>query len=87
MAIPIAPKKTPVVPKNLPPGAVAVPMEDGSLVTVREKPKTLGRGDSEIELRRLSPEEKAQRRMRRNLILGAFCMVIMGVVALVMMWT
>ncbi|MDX1944735.1 MAG: hypothetical protein SFU86_04945, partial [Pirellulaceae bacterium] len=82
VAIPAAPQKAPV----LAPGAVAMPTPDGGVVAVRDKPKTLGRGDSEIELRRLSPEEKARRRFRRNLILGTVCVVILLTVAFVLGW-
>jgi hypothetical protein len=85
VAIPAAPQKAPALPKNLPFGAVAVPTAEG-YVAVREKPKVIGEGMNEMELRRLSPEEKQARRFKRNLILGVFCLIVMLVVGLIMAW-
>lgn len=86
VAIPDAPRMMLPPPENLAPGAVAVPTEDGGYVTVRETPKTIGKGDDEIELRRLTPEEKAKRRFRRNVIMFTVCMAILGIFSLVMMY-
>jgi uncharacterized protein YbaR (Trm112 family) len=86
VAIPKAPKKLPVVPGNLPAGAIAVPTPEGGFVTVRETPKTIGRGDEAIEVRRLTPEEKARRRLRNNLIIGGFCLAVIVIVVVVLMW-
>jgi hypothetical protein len=85
VAIPAAPKKAAALPANLPSNAVAIPTAEG-YVTVRDKPKVIGEGMNEIELRRLSPEEKAARRFKRNLILGAFCLIVIFVVALILVW-
>ena len=84
VALPTAPRMMLPPPENLAPGAVAVPTEDGGYVTVRETPKTIGKGDDEIELRRLTPEEKAKRRMRRNIIMFCICMALLGIITAVM---
>ena len=70
----------------MPPGAITVPTPDGSFVTVRETPKIIGHGDEEIEVRRLTPQEKEQRRFRRNLILGAICLAIILAVFAALVW-
>ena len=49
-----------------------------------EQTRVLGDGGAEIELRRLTPEEKARRRFRRNLILFGVCLAILMVVVYVM---
>ena len=86
MAIRQAPKKAPVLPANLPAGAIAVPTPGGGFVTVRETPKTIGEGDDAIEVRRLAPEEKARRRLRNNLIVGGFCLLVILIVVVVLIW-
>jgi hypothetical protein len=53
---------------------------------VRDKPKTIGQGNDEVELRKLSPEERARRRFRYNLLVWTFCFVILFVVFLVLVW-
>ena len=74
------------MPSNLPAGAIAVPTPEGGFVTVRETPKTIGHGDDAIEVRRLSPEEKARRRLRNNLIVGGFCLAVIVIVVVVLIW-
>jgi len=64
----------------LPPGTIALPTEDGSVMVVTESPKTVGSGEEAIEVRRLSPEEKARRRFRRNMILWSLCILVLLVV-------
>jgi hypothetical protein len=86
VAIPQAPKRPRPLPSNLPAGAIPVPTLVGGFVAIQEKPKTVGAGDDEFEVRRLTPEEKAKRRFRRNIIMGAFCLAILVVVMLLMMW-
>jgi hypothetical protein len=86
VALPRAPKKAPVVPANVPAGAIVVPTPDGGFVTVQEKPKTIGYGDEEVEVRRVSPEEKARRRLRNNLIFGGFCLLIILAVVFFLLW-
>jgi hypothetical protein len=86
VAIPQAPRKAPVLPSNLPAGAIAVPTPEGGFVTVRETPKTIGQGDEAIEVRRLTPEERARRRLRNNLIVGGFCLLVIVIVVVVLIW-
>ena len=83
--IPAAPRKSAVAAANLPAGAIAVPTPDGGFVTVRETPKTIGQGEDAVEIRRLSPEERARRRLRNNLIMGSFCLIVIIVVVIVLM--
>jgi hypothetical protein len=83
--IPAAPKPGPLA-ANLPPGTAAVPTPDGGFVTIKETPRTIGAGDDEIEVRRLSSTEKSARRFRRNLILWGICLAILFVVLVAMMW-
>mgnify|MGYP003345685553 CR=1 FL=1 len=56
---------------------VVIPTEDGDYVAVREPVKTVGKGSEEIELRRLSPEERLQRRLVTNAIMIFFCLTIL----------
>lgn len=86
VAIPEAPKKSPVLPSNLPAGAIPVPTPEGGFVTVLQKPKTIGHGDDAIEVRRLSPEEKARRRLRNNLIVASLCLIVIVIVAVAFLW-
>ena len=39
------------------------------LARIKDRPKVVGEGDDAVEVRRLSPEEKARRRAVRNVIL------------------
>jgi hypothetical protein len=77
VAIPRAPQRLPQIPQNVASGAVVVPTADGGYVAVRESPKVIGSGDDELEVRRLAPEEKARRRLRRNLMLWTFCLLVL----------
>lgn len=60
-------------------GPIVLPTEDGGYVTLRDPVKTIGHGDEEIELRTLSPEEKARRKLKRNLILWGFGLLLIAV--------
>lgn len=86
MAIPAAPRRGPLTPIQLPAGTSAVPTPGGGFVTIKDTPKTIVHGDEEIEVRRLTPEEKAQRRFRRNLILGCICLAILFAVVVAFVW-
>lgn len=62
--------------------AVLIPLETGGYMAVREPVKTVRHRGEEIELRKLTPEEKAQRKLVRNLFLFVFSIVILlGVMA------
>ena len=41
--------------------------------------KTVGKPGQEIELRRRTPEEKARRRLVKNLVMGGVCLVVLAV--------
>jgi hypothetical protein len=58
---------------------ISVPTEDGGYVTLRDPVKTVGRGDDAIELRTLSPEERARRKLKRNLVLWGFGLLIISI--------
>jgi hypothetical protein len=62
-----------------------LPTADGRYTTVREVTKTVGYGHEEVELRRLSDEEKTRRRFIRNLILVVISLAIIGFTFYVMM--
>jgi hypothetical protein len=73
------------IPTRSPRQAILIPTEHG-LVGVHEPVKTIVRGDEEIELRRLTPEEKARRRLIRNAIFIGFCLLTLIVVMLMLSW-
>jgi len=58
---------------------LVIPAEDGTLVTLREPVKTVGEGDEEIELRSLTPEEKERKRLKKNVIVWGFGLVIIAI--------
>ena len=58
---------------------IVIPTEDGELVAVHERAKTVGKPGQEIELRRRTPEEKARRRLVKNLVMGGFCLIVLAV--------
>ncbi len=66
--------------------SVVLPTEDGGYVTVREPVKTIGRGDEAIELRTLSPEEKARRKLKKNLVLWGFGLLIIGITLVLLLF-
>jgi len=60
---------------------IVIPTEDGGYAKLHEPVKTVAIGDAEMELRRLSPEEKAKRRNRKSLIMltvGMIFLLVMG---------
>ena len=56
---------------------VYIPTTEGKFVAVHEPVKTVARGANEVQLRRLSPEQKAHRRRRRTLVTWAICVTIL----------
>lgn len=86
VAIPEAPRKSAPLPTNVPAGAVVVPTPDGGYATLRKKSKTVGKGEGEVELKELSPEEKRKKRLRYNLVMWSVCFLILFVVFLVLAW-
>ena len=78
-------------PTQLPPnapqtaeGTVAIPSEDGGYVTVREKTKTVEFHGEEVEVRRLTPEEKQRKRLIKNIIMACLGILFLSVVTLVL---
>jgi len=63
---------------------VLIPTERG-LVGVHEPVKTIQHRGQEVELRKLTPEEKSRRRIVRNAILFTFCVIALIVVAALFM--
>jgi len=59
------------------PTALASQPADALLIAVKDAPKVIGSGDDEVEVRRLSPEEKARRRFRKSLILWTVCLLVL----------
>lgn len=48
-------------------------------IRLREPVKTVARGDDEVELRRLTPEERARRKMIKNVVLWGLGFVIIAI--------
>ena len=75
---------------SVPPGDPPQPATDTDTDTdtdtmrFREPVRTIGSGDRVIELRRLSPEEKASRRGRRNLVMLLSGLSILMVIVLLL---
>jgi ribosomal protein S27E len=65
------------VPLPPAPRPVLVPPTGGQAIAIVEKPKVIGQGENEVEVKRLSPEEKARRRMVRNVILFVIGLMIL----------
>jgi len=66
---------------------IVVPTQDAGLVTVREPVKRIGAGDDALELRSMTPEEKARWRFKKNLILWAVGLAIIGITVVVLLMT
>lgn len=62
-----------------------IPTERG-YVGIHEPVKTVQHRGEEVALRKLTPEEKARRRVVRNTILFAFCILTLIVVTALFMW-
>lgn len=62
-----------------------IPTEDGGQVTLREPVKVVGHGAKAVELRRLSADEKAKRKTKRNILMLVICAAMMGLV-LAIVW-
>lgn len=64
---------------------IAITAEDGSQVTLREPVKKVGTGADAVELRSLTREEKARRRRLTNIIMFAFCLLVLGISLMVLL--
>jgi hypothetical protein len=65
-------------------GTVAIPTEDGGFVTVRDSVKTVEFQGEEVEVRRLTPEEKQRRRFIKNIIMAILGTLFLAVVTIVL---
>ncbi len=65
-------------------GTVAIPTEDGSVVAVKDKVKTVEFHGEEVELRRLTPEEKQRRRLIKNIIMAFLGILFLAIVTIVL---
>jgi hypothetical protein len=65
---------------------ILIPTEEGGYVTVREPVKTVGVGEKEVELKVLTPAEKAKRRLIRSAIVGGFCLIVLFVTMVLLYW-
>jgi hypothetical protein len=62
------------------PKPISIPVGgDPSAIQIRETVKTVGVGDDAVELNSLSPEERARRRLKKNLILWTFGLIVIGI--------
>ena len=86
VALPDAP---PPAPKPMPaaaPGRLVLPTPDGDYVTVENKEgvKTISSKGEEIEIRKLSPEERARRRRVKNAVMFTIAILLLAVVIFIM---
>lgn len=86
VALPDAP---PPAPKPMPvaaAGQLVVRTPDGDYVTVENKEgvKTISSQGEEIEIRKLSPEERARRRRVKNIVMFTFAIVLLLIVIVIM---
>lgn len=71
---------------RIPSDAVAVlSTEDGELVPLRNPVKTIGKPGEEIELRQLTPVERARRRLIRNTVMATVCLLLLTLVFVVLL--
>jgi hypothetical protein len=66
VAVPVAPARFPR----------AEPVSAGT-IAVQDSPRVIRSGDEEVEVRRLSAEEKSRRRFRKSLILWTICLLVL----------
>jgi hypothetical protein len=67
------------------PDTVVIPTDDGRYVAVRQKEKTIRFKGEEVEVRRLTPEEKARKRFVKNVVMGLFGIAVLAAVAIILM--
>jgi hypothetical protein len=70
---------TPERPVSGPARPISVSSGDAGLFNLREPVRTVGVGDDAIELKSLSPEEKARRRLKKNILLWGIGLVVIGI--------
>lgn len=75
----------PLPPTNVPKDAVLIETEDGGYVALREPVKTVGTGANERELHVLTPEQKAKRRIIRNLVVFSVGLTVLFVIFMLLM--
>ncbi|MCA9155207.1 MAG: hypothetical protein KDA38_10495 [Planctomycetales bacterium] len=60
-------------------GSILIPTADGGQVAVREPVKTISAHGEEVELRQRTPEERAARRFRKNLVIWTLGILLVGI--------
>lgn len=89
-AAPTPSTPVPSTPSQRPTGggkSLVIPTEDGTFVTLRDPIKTVGEGDEEMELKSLSPEEREKKKLKKNLIVWGFGLVIIAITLYVLLMT
>ncbi len=84
-AVPGPPAPLPVSSGPTRPIPVTPRPVSGPVTPIEERSKTIGRGDEKVELRKLTPEERAQRRRTRNLIMGVMFVGILLAVFIILL--
>jgi hypothetical protein len=64
---------------------IVLPTPEGGQVRLREPTKVVGSGDDTLELRSRSSVEKEKWRLKKNLILWAFGLLILGLTIIILM--
>jgi hypothetical protein len=64
---------------------VILPSPDGGFMKVREAVKTVEFGGEEVELRKLTPEEKARRRLFRTIFMAIFGLAFLTAMAILLL--
>jgi hypothetical protein len=52
--------------------------ETGQPILIHDAPTTVRQGDQIVQLRRLTPEEKARRRVIKNIFVVLLCAAVLG---------
>ena len=70
------------------PGTISIPGSGGPPVKVRtgEVVKTIRHKGQIVELKQFTPEEKAQRKLVRNIIMMAACLLLLTLVMAIFVW-
>lgn len=73
-------------PQRTADGSVLITTEDGAQIALREPVKTIGKGDDQQELRRLTPEERSRRRRVKNIVLWSAGALLLLITLLLLRW-
>jgi hypothetical protein len=84
VALPSEHPEAPAVGPKTGDGALLLPTEQGGFVALREPTRT---GPDGEELQQRSPAERSRRKLRKNLVLAALCLVLMAVATAILLST